>query len=143
MAGGLGWKYENVIAEIDNSKYKKDINLAGYISNEEKQCLLHNAKCFVYPSLYEGFGMPILEAFQSGTVVITSNISSMPEVGGKAAFYLENVNDEIELSKLMEKVILLKEEEKEIVVKKGYEQADKFTWEKCSNETLNIIRCLV
>lgn len=143
LAGGLGWKYENVIQEIENSKYKKDINLAGYISNEEKNCLLHNAKCFVYPSLYEGFGMPILEAFQSGTVVITSNISSMPEVGGNATFYLENVKDEIELSKLIEKAIFLKDEEKENIVKKGYEQADIFTWENCSNETLSIIKSLV
>ncbi len=142
LAGGLGWKYENIIKEIDNSKYKKDINLAGYISNEEKSCLLHNSKCFVYPSLYEGFGMPILEAFQSGTVVITSNVSSMPEVGGKAAFYLEKVEDEIELSTLMNKVLSLNNKEKEDIIKKGYEQADQFTWEKCSNETLNIIKSL-
>ena len=140
LAGGLGWKYKNIIKTIDNSKYKQDINLVGYISEQEKLCLFHNTKGFIYPSLYEGFGMPILEAFKNDAIVITSDVSSMPEVGGDAAFYLKNVKDEIELSDLIKRVNLLDENEKKEIIEKGHNQIDKFTWEKCSNETLDIIK---
>ena len=132
LAGGLGWKYENIITTIKNSECKEDINLAGYISKEEKECLMHNAKCFVYPSLYEGFGLPVLEAMQKGAIVVTSNISSIPEIGGDVPFYLDNLYDENELAKLIKDAILLGEEKKKEIIERGYKQVDKFTWEKCA-----------
>jgi len=143
LAGGLGWKYEEILKAIENSDYKDSINLTGYISKDEKECLMHNAKCFVYPSLYEGFGLPILEAMQKGIVVITSNVSSIPEVGGDVPFYLNNVLDEKELAELMKKAIELDEKDIKIIVEKGYKQVDKFTWEKCSLETLEVIKELI
>ena len=139
LAGGLGWKYENIITTIENSECKEDINLAGYISKEEKECLMHNAKCFVYPSLYEGFGLPVLEAMQKGAIVVTSNISSIPEIGGDVPFYLDNLYDEKELAKLIKDAILLSEEKKKIIIERGYNQVDKFTWEKCAKNIQNFL----
>lgn len=139
IAGGLGWKYENVLKEIENSKYKEDINLPGYISKEEKQYLLKNTKALVYPSLYEGFGLPILEAMANEAVVITSNVSSLPEVGGNVAYYYEDVLDYKLLGEKILEVINIKTEEKEERIKQGLEQVKKFTWEKCAKETLDII----
>lgn len=140
LAGGLGWKYEEILEAINNSKYKDEINLAGYISKKEKECLLHNAKCFVYPSLYEGFGLPILEAMANEAIVVTSNISSIPEVGGDVAYYFNDVKDFTELSKVIKKVLTISDEEKKKKIKQGIEQTKKFTWDKCANEILEILK---
>ena len=139
LAGGLGWRYEPILQEIDNSKYKKDIIRPGYISNEEKKCLLHNCKAFTYPSLYEGFGLPILEAFANKAIVVTSNISSIPEVGGDSALYFNNVLDENELSKIIEKALIMDAKEKNKRINEGTKLTKEFTWEKCAKETLNIL----
>lgn len=139
LAGGLGWNYKEILDTIKSSEYANDINLPGYISKEEKQCLLHNTKCFVYPSLYEGFGLPILEAMANEALVVTSNISSIPEVGGDAAFYFNNVNDYEELAEVIKNVLNLLKDEKEKKIKLGLEQTRKFSWEKCANETLEIL----
>lgn len=139
IAGGLGWKYENILKEIEESKYKEDINLPGYISKEEKQYLLKNTKALVYPSLYEGFGLPILEAMANGALVITSNVSSLPEVGGDIAYYYNNVLNHEELGEKIIQVLNISEEEKQEKLEQGLEQVKKFTWEKCAKETLDII----
>ena len=139
LAGGLGWKYESIIQSINDSKYKEDINLAGYISKEEKECLMHNCKCLVYPSLYEGFGLPILEAMAKETIVVTSNNSSLPEVGGDAAFYYNSVFDYNELAIVIQKVLNISSDEKKKIIKKGLSQVQKFSWEKCANETLKTL----
>lgn len=119
LAGGLGWKYKNVLDMIEKSKYKSDIEISGYITDIEKKYLLKNAKCFVYPSLYEGFGLPILEAMVNKAIVVTSNISAIPEVGGDVAFYYNNVLDYIELSKTIIKVLNLNNDERQIKIEQG------------------------
>lgn len=139
LAGGLGWKYEGVLELVQNSIYKEDIYLPGYISKEEKEYLFKNAKCFVYPSLYEGFGLPVLEAMINKQLVITSDTSSLPEVGGKAAFYYEEVLNCENLGDKIIEVLNLSEEERNKKIEQGLEQAKKFTWEKCARETLQII----
>lgn len=136
LAGGLGWKYEEVIKLFEESKYKDDIIMPGYISKEEKKYLYDNASIFVYPSLYEGFGLPILEAMSNKCLVLTANNSSLPEVGGDASYYYENVLDYEELGNKILEVINISEEEKVKRIEKGLEQAKKFTWEKCAKETL-------
>lgn len=88
LAGGLGWKYENILKQYESSKFKDDIIMPGYISKEEKEYLYKNAECFVYPSLYEGFGLPILEAMSNKQIVITANNSSLPEVRRKCSILL-------------------------------------------------------
>ena len=74
------------------SKYKNDIVVTGFISELEKECFYRNASCLVFPSLYEGFGFPILEAMSVGLSVVTSNVSSMPEIGKDSAFYVEKLD---------------------------------------------------
>lgn len=140
IAGGLGWKYEDVIKLYEESEHKEDIIMPGYISKEEKKYLYEHASCFVYPSLYEGFGLPVLEAMEGGAVVITTSISSLPEVGGDAAFYFNNVYDYAELGNKILEVINLNEEERKTHVEAGLKQAKKFTWEKCAKETLEIFK---
>lgn len=139
LAGGLGWKYEGVLELVQKSKYKEDIYLPGYISKEEKEYLFKNARCFVYPSLYEGFGLPVLEAMINRQIVVTANNSSLPEVGGKAAFYYQETLNFKSLGDKIIEVINLNEDERNKKIAEGLEQAKKFTWEKCAKETLGII----
>lgn len=139
LAGGLGWKYESVLELVQNSEYREDIFMPGYISKEEKEYLFKNAECFVYPSLYEGFGLPILEAMINKLLVITANNSSLPEVGGEAAYYYEEVLNYKNLGNKIIEVLNLNEEIKNKKIMQGIEQAKKFTWEKCARETLEII----
>ncbi|MFA5933029.1 MAG: glycosyltransferase family 1 protein [Microgenomates group bacterium] len=112
-----------------------------WVSNEDLPLLYAGAKVLLYPSFYEGFGLPILEAMSCGTPVITSNSSSMPEVGGEAAIYIDPENIE-EMSKNLRIVMedpLLRPE----LIKKGFEQAKKFSWEKCAKETFGVYQDLL
>lgn len=115
----------------------EDIPLLSY---EELPLLYNAAKVLLYPSLYEGFGLPILEAMACGTPVIISNVSSMPEVGGDAAIYVDPKDtDDIRnnLKNVMEDRKL-----KDELIKKGFEQARKFSWEKTANETAEVYQRL-
>jgi len=108
----------------------------GYVSREELSSLYSGASCFVFPSLYEGFGLPILEAMKCGCPVVTSNLSSMPEVAGEAGI-LVNPLDVKGIARGINEVIGDKER-RESLIKKGFEQAKKFSWEKTAKETLRI-----
>lgn len=136
LVGGLGWKYEGVLKKIEESPYKDYIIMTGFVSQREKQALFTGAEAFVYPSLYEGFGIPLLEAMNYGLPIITSKVSSLPEVGQAAVMYLENVRSSENMWKLMEECTALSEEEREMIAKKDEEQRNKFSWERCARETL-------
>ena len=94
---------------------------------------------FIYPSLYEGFGLPVLEAMSNKSIVITANNSSLPEVGGDVAIYYKNALDYEELANKILEVMSFSTEEREEKIKEGLEQVKKFTWEKCAKETLDIL----
>ena len=109
-----------------------------YVSIEDLPSLYSGALCLVYPSLYEGFGLPILEAMACGCPVVTANVSSMPEVAGNAGVLVnpESVED---ITKGIKKAL----ENREDFVKKGFKQAEKFSWEKTAQETLKVYKSLV
>ena len=96
------------------------------------------ASVFVFPSIYEGFGLPILEAMQSGCPVIISKESCMPEVGGSAAYYFEG-HHTISLSDAITKVFTSKPLQQELT-KRGIEQASKFTWKQTANQTVAVYK---
>lgn len=107
-----------------------------WLDYKELPLLYSAASILVYPSFYEGFGLPILEAMSCGTPVITSNVSSMPEVGGDAALYVDPNNTE-EIKNKIDLLIKDTQLQKELV-KKGLIQAAKFSWEKCAKETARV-----
>lgn len=139
ISGGVGWKCKKTLQLIENSEYKEGIIRTGYISKEEKEYFFKNCEAFVYPSLYEGFGLPILEAMQYGALVITSNVSSMPEVGGDAAIYLKNTNDYKELSDIFSYILNMKKEEKEKYIQRGYSKVKEFRWDDCTKKVHNLL----
>ena len=139
LAGGLGWKYEGVLEQLEKSSFKDNIIMTGFISQKEKQCLFEGADAFVYPSLYEGFGIPLLEAMNYGLPIITTNVSSLPEVGQDAVMYMKEPADAESLAQLMDKCAGLSDEEKQEIAAGDKKQRDKFSWNKCAVETLGFL----
>jgi len=139
LAGNRGWKYDEILAAVESSPYRKDILMPGYVSDAEKAMLLKNAAAFLYPSLYEGFGIPILEAMNSGCPVVTSGVSSMPEVGGDAAFYIREPKNSKELADRMEEVCSLGCEELTELRSRMQRQVRKFSWKKNAEQMLQIL----
>lgn len=113
------------------------IDYLGYVSDSELAVLYKNAACLTYTSLYEGFGIPVLQAFDHNCPVVTSNNSSLPEVAGDAAI-LVNPNEPDDIASGIKKAIMNKNN----LTKKGKLQAKKFSWQKCAKETLTIYNSL-
>ncbi len=89
IAGGKGWKYQGIFRTVSRLHLDSDVVFAGYVSDAEKCSLMRKAELFVYPSFYEGFGLPVLEAMALGTPVVTSNTSSLPEIVGDAGILVD------------------------------------------------------
>lgn len=135
ISGGIGWRCKDVLELIKNSKHKEDIVQTGYITSKEKDYFFKYCEAFLYPSLYEGFGIPVLEAMQRGVIVITTNVSSLPEVGGDAVIYLQSPKDSDGLAKIIKRVVEMDISEKQEYIEKGYKQIGKFSWEECARNT--------
>lgn len=137
LAGGLGWKYQSILAQIKESPFARDIVLTGYCSAEEKEYFYRNATALLFPSLCEGFGFPIVESMSVGTPVITANVSSMPEVAGECAFYIDDCMDYKQFAKLMSHVENLDATAMEELKEKCIARAKTFSRRKCAVETLH------
>lgn len=137
LAGKKGFGYEKIEDAIKDSKYKADIILLGFVDAQEKWRLLSQTDVFMFPSLYEGFGLPILEAQSVGTPVVTSNLSSMPEVAGESAI-LVDPNDPEAIAEETYKLISDENLHSEIVAK-GYANIKRFDWKKCAEEIVEIL----
>lgn len=136
LAGAKGWKHRKIFNTWRQSPYQADIKFLGYISRLEKEILYSNASIFVYPSFYEGFGFPPLEAMAFGLPVVSSNVSSLPEVLGKAALLVNPFKSEA-IAEAME-IALTNEDIRSDLIKKGKERAANFTWEKSAQEYLKL-----
>lgn len=136
IAGGKGWKYNSVFKLVKELALTKKVVFTDYVTKKDKWSLLNAASVFVFPSFYEGFGLSILEAMQQGTPVVTSKITSMPEVAGDAGALIDpsDIND---LAKGIEKV-LTNDDYRDKLIQLGRKQANKFSWEKCARETLAV-----
>jgi glycosyltransferase involved in cell wall biosynthesis len=136
ITGKKGWKYKEIFKTIDKLNLQNDIIFTGYVPEEDLPALYKAADLFVYPSIYEGFGLPPLEAMACGTPVITSNTSSLPEVVGDAGIMVDPY-DVDGLARAMYKALTNERLRKEMT-KKGLERAKMFSWEKCARETLEV-----
>lgn len=124
--------------KLQKSQVRERIILTNYITVEQKRALLSSAEVFLFPSEYEGFGLPVLEAMACGSPVITTNVSSLPEVGGEAVVYVSPKNPE-QLAHEIER-LLNSDELRNEYIKKGFEQAKKFSWDKTSKMTEDVYR---
>lgn len=136
LTGNLSYGHEEIIEKIIKLKLEERIKLVGYLKNEELASLYSGAKALVFPSLYEGFGLPVIEAMACGTPVLTSNISSMPEIAGDAACLV----NPLDVTDIAENLLNLAEDDnlRKILREKGQERAKIFSWEKAAKETLKV-----
>ena len=134
IAGAGGWKNRGLKKIIKNSKFSDRIILPGYIKDADKKELYKNSLAFIYPSLYEGFGFPVLEAMASGTPVVTSGRSSLPEITGGSALLVDPRRSE-EIAEAIKK-ILGSESMRKDLVEKGLISAKKFDWNKTAKDWL-------
>jgi glycosyltransferase involved in cell wall biosynthesis len=133
IAGRLGWAYESVLAKIEASPLKQRILRLGYVSSADRLALLAACEVLVYPSIYEGFGLPVLEGMAMGRPVITSNVSSLPEVAGDAAITIDPTRTE-QLEEALDHV-LSDVELRKVLGEKGRRQAAKFSWSQTAERT--------
>lgn len=132
LAGKPGFNYEKIKCQISDSKYKEEIIELGYVSEEEKWALLQKADVFVFPTLYEGFGIPVLEAQSVGVPVVAGRNSSIPEVAGDGAI-LVDVRDPKAIAKAYE-LLVSDRSLRENLIKKGLDNVKRFSWSKCAKE---------
>ncbi len=138
LVGEKAWKSESTLREIDKSEFKDDIIVTGKVDFKELAMFYRLAKVFVFPSLYEGFGIPVLEAMASKVPVVIANNSSLPEVGGEAVLKFK-AGDSNDLEKQLRK-LLGNERLREEMIEKGLERVKGFSWERCARETLEVLR---
>ncbi|MFA5879282.1 MAG: glycosyltransferase family 1 protein [Candidatus Margulisiibacteriota bacterium] len=134
LAGRDGYGSEELNKEIASLP---SICKLGYITEKEKVALLQSAEAFLFPSLFEGFGLPLLEAMAAGCPVISSNATSLPEVGGEACLYF-NPTKADELNVLMSNLVN-KNESKDYLITAGFTRAQNFSWSRLANNTLQFL----
>lgn len=140
IVGRLGWRNDEVIPLIRRGILDRRCYWLNYVSDFEKRCLLQSAAALIFTSLYEGFGLPITEAFAIGTPVITSNCTSMPEVAGNGAIIV-NPNEITEITNAMINIIEIPSLREQLIVA-GKKQVLQFNWEKTAQTTSQIYQSL-
>ena len=141
LVGQPGFGWSQIKAAIAASRYRQDIEVCGYLKREAVEELLQTADLLIYPSVYEGFGLPVLEAMACETPVVCSRAASLPEVAGNAAEYFEpsEVDD---LAAATERVLSSKEKQAEMR-QRGLERAKLFTWDECARKHLEVYKGLL
>lgn len=138
LVGGKGWFYEEIFAQVQQLDLATHVHFAGYVPDEELPWWYNSSHLLVFPSIYEGFGLPIIQAMACGTPVIAANTSAIPEVAGIAALLFHPQN----ISALTDQLqaLLTDNDLHADLRQKGLEQSQKFTWSKSGQQLLDVYR---
>jgi glycosyltransferase involved in cell wall biosynthesis len=131
LAGRLAWKNDEFLQLLKSYKYRDDVVLTGYVEEAELQKLVGAAYALVYPSLFEGFGVPVLEGMRSGVPVLTSQATAMEEIGGDAAIYFDP-NDPVSIGDQLMR-IYKDEDLRSKLIEKGQSVAQAFSWQRTAD----------
>jgi len=137
IAGGKGWLYEEIFAEAETHE---SVHLLGFVEDEDLPALYRSAALFAFPSLYEGFGLPVLEAMACGTPVVCSDVSSLPEVTGNAALLVDPLDTDALTGAMAH--VLGDAERREEMIAHGLSQAARFTWERSARQLLTTLEAV-
>ena len=138
----MGWKSESFLTNLKTLRSTNAVRLIGYVDEQWLPLLYSGASCFVFPSLYEGFGFPVLEAMACGCPVVSSGVSAIPEVVGGAGLLLDDPRDENLLAEAVSRIL----EDQDLRAQlraEGIKQASHFSWRKTARETLKIFTDLL
>ena len=153
IAGKEGWLADEIYAAPRKFGVGERVKFLGYVPTDEIVSLMNGALALVFPSLYEGFGLPVLEAMACGCPVVASNISSLPEVvgsathhgrvrGGSEAGILVDPHRVGDIVRGIEKVLRFSKEERQDLIGRGLKQAKKFTWQRAARETIEVFELI-
>lgn len=140
IAGGYGWLEENFHRKIESLGLEKDVIVTGYVSEEELANLYRHCFAFIYPTWYEGFGLPVLEAMNFGKPVIASNVTSIPEIAGNGALLI-NPHEADQIADSLGRLECDENICRELV-EAAKKQVGKFSWKKAAEELVDIYRRL-
>lgn len=138
LAGREGWKLEDVVGDI-SGKAKEKIRFTGFIDDRDLAQIYREAELFVFPSKYEGFGLPVIEALSQGTLVVSSDAASLPEALGNAGIVFQSDNME-SLNNALESAFSLSKEQRDSYVSEGYKQSAKFSWTQEAQKLHDILK---
>lgn len=141
LAGGDGWQNEEIYQTASQVSCSDELIFTGYLADGEKNTLYRNAAAFVFPSLYEGFGMPPLEAMLSGCPVVCADAASLPEVVGDAAQMVDPLDEEKIAAGILQ--VLSDESYAAGLVRKGYKQAEKFSWDASAQRLTDVCKAVL
>ncbi len=130
--------YPEVLKTVETLALQKSVRFVGLVDFEDLKKLYSAATLYVFPSLYEGFGLPPLEAMAAGTPVVASRVSAIPEVCGDAAEYFDPYNV-VDMTEVIKTVLATSEKQKELT-QKGFERIKLFSWDRAAEETLKILQ---
>ncbi len=136
VVGKPGWQYEESLEAI--KQHQDVVVYLNHVSDDDRWPIYNRASLFIHPSLYEGFGMWMLEAFECGVPVAVSNVSSLPEVGGDAAIYFDPKNSDSIKQAILK--VLTDDVFAEQLRQKGYQRLKDFSWEKCAQQTIESLK---
>jgi len=133
IVGKRGWLYGEFFTELEDSPVREAVLFPGYVPDIDLPAVYAGAQAFVFPSLYEGFGLPVLEAMATGTPVACGTTSSLPEVSGQAALHFDPRRVESIISVVRR--LLADSLQRDELITRGFEQAAKFSWKQTAVET--------
>lgn len=141
IVGKKGWMYDQIFEKVKSLNLEKEIIFTDYVPDAELPALISGAKVYILPSLWEGFGIPVIEAQACGIPVIVSKTSSLPEIVGDSGLLIDpesigSIADGV-------KKVLTENQTYSNLVKKGFENIKRFSWEKCAQETLQVLEKVV
>ena len=139
IVGKKGWLYNEILNAPKKFGVEKQVKFLDFVPDSDLPALYKNSLCFALPSLYEGFGLPVLEAMAQGCPVVVSNTSSLPEIAGRAGVYVDPDDVENIASGLLTAVRQRNLMQGKIRKKKGLDQVSKFSWDKAAKETLDLL----
>ncbi|MBI3286527.1 MAG: glycosyltransferase family 4 protein, partial [Chloroflexi bacterium] len=135
--GKRGWLSDGVLRHIEALGLNDRVRLLDYVPSEDLPGLLGGSRLLVQPSLYEGFGLPLLEAMAAGVPVVASNAASLPEVAGDAAILVDP--RDVDAWREALRKALTDEALRQELIRRGSRRADLFSWERCARETLTVL----
>jgi glycosyltransferase involved in cell wall biosynthesis len=140
ICGKKGWLYEQILEQAKNLGISHRVIFTGFAPNDDLPALIKGSRAFVLPSLYEGFGMPAVEAQAVGTPIVVSKVSSLPEVAGESAIYIEDPMSIDSIKLALDKVLSLSSSERLKLIKEGKENTKRFDWEVSAQKILQILK---